>query len=197
MTQLKSQKKGTFALLLEVPPDIPFHVFAQSGPVALPPGFYLYVESAFDRGGVKECVEHHFRDLSPYIMVVDYFYAEMKMHEAWFTYDAVERTCQWAGLVQERSAARPRRRGSGSGEGAAPAAGATASTSRNAPSSRSSGGPSRGCCRAMRPSTGSSTASSTQRRRRPSNYNKGRRRRPPESWAARAALPSADPHPYQ
>ena len=100
MTQLKSQK-GTFALLLEVPPNIPFHVFAQSGPVALPPGFYLYVESAFEAGGVKERVEHHFRDLSPYIMVLDYFYAEMKMHEAWFTYDAVERTCQWAGLVQE------------------------------------------------------------------------------------------------
>ena len=105
MTMLQPSK-GTYALLLALGEETLFPLVGPFGAVRLPAGHYIYLGSAFGAGGVKGRVGHHLhgahlRGAAHPHWHLDYVRSKMDVREAWVTYDAAKRECQWSGLVGE------------------------------------------------------------------------------------------------
>ncbi len=91
---------GTYALVLRISgrPEI---LVGSLGTLAVQPGFYVYVGSAFGPGGLAKRVGRHARADKKRRWHVDYLTAVATLAEVWYTTDLARRECQWAAVLQE------------------------------------------------------------------------------------------------
>jgi Uri superfamily endonuclease len=90
---------GTYALILSCRNPRSLRV-GGLGRVALTPGFYVYVGSAFGPGGVRARVEHHAaRSARPH-WHLDYLRRALALEEVWHTHDPERRECDWADVFE-------------------------------------------------------------------------------------------------
>jgi Uri superfamily endonuclease len=98
---------GTYALLLRVSRRLEI-VVGRLGVLAVQPGFYVYVGSAFGLGGLAARVGRHARPDKKCRWHIDYLAAVATLDEVWYTADAAHRECQWADVFRQmRGAAVP------------------------------------------------------------------------------------------
>ena len=98
---------GTYVLILH-------HDRARSlkvgslGSIAVDPGWFAYVGSAFGPGGVAaRCRHHHLVSDSPH-WHIDYLRAVTSLQQIWFSHDQQRREHQWSELLgRSRGAKRP------------------------------------------------------------------------------------------
>jgi Uri superfamily endonuclease len=77
------------------------------GRLALQPGFYVYVGSAFGPGGLAALLAHHLRPARTPHWHIDYLRRHAEPREVWFV-EGVRREHAWAGaLATLRSATAP------------------------------------------------------------------------------------------
>jgi Uri superfamily endonuclease len=86
--------KGTYILILKA--DTTKHIqVGRLGKMALRPGFYLYVGSAFGAGGLKARLDHHLKRVTKAHWHIDYLRRYAQVIEVWYTTDAIRREDQW------------------------------------------------------------------------------------------------------
>jgi len=95
---------GTYALLLRADTEQTLEVGAL-GEMAVRPGLYVYVGSAFGPGGVRARVRRHARADGATHWHVDYLRAATTLDAVWYTHDAVRRECLWARILRDGSGA--------------------------------------------------------------------------------------------
>jgi Uri superfamily endonuclease len=82
--------------------------YGRLGVLAVQPGFYVYVGSAFGPGGLAKRVGRHARAEKKCRWHIDYLTAVATLDEVWHTLDDAHWECQWAsGLKQIRGATVP------------------------------------------------------------------------------------------
>lgn len=86
---------GTYALVLRYS-GRPEYLVGRLGTLAVQPGFYVYVGSAFGPGGLAGRVGRHARADKKCRWHIDYLTAVAALDEVWYTMDMVHRECQWA-----------------------------------------------------------------------------------------------------
>ena len=78
------------------------------GTLALEPGFYVYIGSAFGPGGLKARIKHHRNPTSRRHWHIDYLAPILTLNEIWHTYDQIRREHHWAEIhSQTRGAVQP------------------------------------------------------------------------------------------
>lgn len=98
---------GTYALLLTCQTAQPVMV-GKLGPLAVRPGWYVYVGSAFGPGGLAARVARHARRKKTRRWHIDYLTAVVDLTEVWYTVEEQCRECQWAELFRSlRGASMP------------------------------------------------------------------------------------------
>jgi len=90
---------GTYALLLWGEGKRQIEVGAL-GTMAVRPGFYVYVGSAFGPGGIRARVQRHAADTGTRHWHVDSLRAVATLEAVWLTYDDVRRECAWTRVLQ-------------------------------------------------------------------------------------------------
>jgi Uri superfamily endonuclease len=86
---------GTYALVLSSAGNGTIRV-GRLGELALRPGFYVYVGSAFGPGGLRARITRHMKRVKRLRWHVDYLRAVSEPMEAWFTSEPNRRECEWA-----------------------------------------------------------------------------------------------------
>ena len=71
------------------------------GNLALRPGWYVYVGSAFGPGGVGARLAHHRKRVARPHWHVDYLRLHAQLERVWYTHDPVRREHQWAQVMQQ------------------------------------------------------------------------------------------------
>ena len=100
-------ERGTYALVLRSRGNAALRI-GRLGRLALEPGFYVYVGSAFGPGGVRARVRHHERRSPRPHWHVDYLRRAVEVADLWYTHDPVPREHAWAAaLLAARSATSP------------------------------------------------------------------------------------------
>jgi Uri superfamily endonuclease len=98
---------GTYVLVLRVSSRSEI-VVGRLGTLAVQPGCYAYVGSAFGPGGLAKRVGRHARAERKRRWHIDYLMAVATLDEVWYTVDDAHRECQWASeLKQLRGATVP------------------------------------------------------------------------------------------
>jgi Uri superfamily endonuclease len=92
------KEAGTYALLLQAGDRTSIEV-GQLGTLAVQPGCYVYVGSAFGPGGVRARVQRHAQTEKRRHWHVDYVRAATRLEGAWVTYDDRRRECTWAQVL--------------------------------------------------------------------------------------------------
>ena len=64
------------------------------------PGYYAYIGSAFDSGGVASRIRHHSSAIKRPHWHQDYLHQYSRVIEVWFSYDTQRRECQWASMME-------------------------------------------------------------------------------------------------
>jgi Uri superfamily endonuclease len=90
---------GTYALLLRADEAEEIEVGAL-GAMAVRPGVYVYVGSAFGPGGLRARVGRHARGDGALHWHVDYLRAVMTLGAVWYTHDPERRECLWAVVLR-------------------------------------------------------------------------------------------------
>mgnify|MGYP006420562059 CR=1 FL=1 len=96
-----TEASGTYALLLRASSAQSVAVGAL-GDLAVRPGWYVYVGSAFGAGGVRARVNRHARGDGAQHWHVDYLRAVTSLETVWYTHDQERRECAWAACLRER-----------------------------------------------------------------------------------------------
>jgi Uri superfamily endonuclease len=96
-----TKEPGTYALLLRASSAQSVEVGAL-GSMAVDPGWYVYVGSAFGSGGLQARVERHVRGDGALHWHVDYLRAATDLEAVWYTHDEARRECAWATCLRER-----------------------------------------------------------------------------------------------
>ena len=91
-------ESGTYALLL-VPTDFRCLGIGRLGSLALRPGWYVYVGSAFGPGGVGARLAHHRRLAERPHWHIDYLRPHATLGRVWYTYDPGRREHEWASVL--------------------------------------------------------------------------------------------------
>ena len=93
---------GTYAVILrnENSKTIAVGVRRQ---LAIEPGYYLYLGSAFGPGGIRARVGRHSRRDKPRRWHIDYVREHMVFHDAWYSTKARNQEHQWAKLLKNRA----------------------------------------------------------------------------------------------
>ncbi|ALG68497.1 GIY-YIG nuclease family protein [Beggiatoa leptomitoformis] len=95
-----SKQTGTYILILKANSAHSCCV-GKMGLVSITKGFYLYVGSAFGRGGVQARVSHHQKiSLHPH-WHIDYLRQQLSLLSIWCSHDAKRREHQWASLLNQ------------------------------------------------------------------------------------------------
>jgi Uri superfamily endonuclease len=89
---------GTYALLLDCPRSRKLWI-GRLGDRRIPPGWYIYVGSAFGPGGLKSRCRRHFRQPHRLHWHIDYLRPAASLQEIWFTTDPVPREHLWAEMI--------------------------------------------------------------------------------------------------
>lgn len=86
---------GTYILILEAQKreEIKIGNFAK---ITVEKGFYLYVGSAFGRGGLQSRIKRQLQPPRKKHWHIDYLRTAIDLREAWFSYDQQRRECEWA-----------------------------------------------------------------------------------------------------
>ena len=95
---------GTYALLLRAADEQSIEVGAL-GDMAVRPGTYVYVGSAFGPGGLRARVGRHARGDGALHWHVDYLRAVTTLGAVWYTHDPERRECTWAETLRSLSGA--------------------------------------------------------------------------------------------
>lgn len=90
---------GTYALLLRAEDEQAIEVGAL-GEMAVRPGVYVYVGSAFGPGGLRARVDRHVRGGGALHWHVDSLRAVTRLDAVWYTHDAERRECIWAEILR-------------------------------------------------------------------------------------------------
>lgn len=95
---LALNKPGTYALVLACQKTGRVRI-GRLGVLALPPGFYVYVGSAFGSGGLAARIRHHRQVAARPHWHIDYLRAQCELIEVWFTTEAAHCEHAWAKAV--------------------------------------------------------------------------------------------------
>ena len=90
--------KGTYALLLASNDSRRLSI-GRLGSLALRPGWYVYVGSAFGPGGLRARLAHHRKLATRPHWHVDYLRLHATLERVWYTYDASRREHEWASVL--------------------------------------------------------------------------------------------------
>lgn len=91
-------QQGTYALILEGRSSRNIQI-GRLGRLALKPGYYLYVGSAFGPGGLKARLAHHLKPAPKPHWHIDYLRRYTKPVEIWYTTDSVRREGDWVANI--------------------------------------------------------------------------------------------------
>ena len=91
---------GTYALIL-VSSQARCLRIGRLGSLALRPGWYVYVGSAFGRGGVRARLAHHRKRAARPHWHVDHLRLHTRLERVWYTHDPSRREHQWAQVMQQ------------------------------------------------------------------------------------------------
>ena len=69
------------------------------GSLALRPGWYVYVGSAFGSGGVRARLAHHRKLAARPHWHIDYLRLHAALRRVWYTYDPRRREHEWASVL--------------------------------------------------------------------------------------------------
>lgn len=89
---------GTYALLLACPRSRKLRI-GRLGDGTIPPGWYIYVGSAFGPGGLRARCLHHLRPVLRLRWHIDYLRPAAFPQAIWFTPDPVPREHLWAEMI--------------------------------------------------------------------------------------------------
>lgn len=89
---------GTYLLILEAARSLSIRV-GRLGTLAVRPGFYLYVGSAFGPGGLKARVERHLRADKRLHWHIDHLRRAAEIVDVWWSCDPRPREHEWAGRL--------------------------------------------------------------------------------------------------
>ena len=89
---------GTYALIMA---SIEFRCLSvgRLGSMALRPGWYVYVGSAFGPGGVRARLAHHRKLATKPHWHIDHLRPHTVLQRAWYTFDPARREHEWAGVL--------------------------------------------------------------------------------------------------
>ena len=93
------QQPGSYAVILENRKQATIDV-GRRIQLAIEPGYYLYVGSAFGPGGLRARVGRHARPDKKRRWHIDFIRAHMDFQYAWCSYSPVNQEHCWAGLLQ-------------------------------------------------------------------------------------------------
>lgn len=93
---------GTYALIFEFRQTATVEV-GRLGPVALQPGYYIYVGSALGPGGVKARVERHWRTEKRAHWHIDFVADQLIPIEAWYVHGPSRDEHRWAAHFSSQS----------------------------------------------------------------------------------------------
>lgn len=96
---------GTYALVLQAEAEQAIDVGAL-GTLAVRPGWYVYVGSAFGPGGLRARVHRHVRADGAQHWHVDYVRAVTSVDAVWYTSDDTCRECDWATMLRSQEEGR-------------------------------------------------------------------------------------------
>ena len=106
---------GTYALILASADSRCFDI-GRLGSLALRPGWYVYVGSAFGPGGVRARLAHHRRLAARPHWHVDFLRPYTSLTRVWYTHDAARREHEWAKVLGQLAGAEVPLRGFGSSD---------------------------------------------------------------------------------
>ena len=89
---------GTYALLLASSDSRSLSI-GRLGRLAVRPGWYVYVGSAFGPGGVRARLAHHRRLAARPHWHIDYLRLHAALQCVWYTYDAGRREHEWSSVL--------------------------------------------------------------------------------------------------
>ena len=93
-------EKGTYALILQTDANKNIRI-GRLGVMALTPGYYVYVGSAFGPGGLKARLSHHLKRAERPHWHIDYLRRFTRVIEVWYSADAVRRERDWVIRMQD------------------------------------------------------------------------------------------------
>ncbi len=100
-------RSGTYALIFRSDSQKDVQI-GKRGTLAIVPGVYVYVGSAFGPGGLRSRVGRHLVKNKKRRWHIDYFRSEIEPVETWFTYHPQKQEHQWAStLASMRTASIP------------------------------------------------------------------------------------------
>jgi len=108
-------RPGTYALLLAANETCCLRI-GRLGGLALQPGWYVYVGSAFGPGGVDARLAHHRKRAARPHWHVDHLRLHTRLERIWYTHDSVRREHQWAQVMQRLPGAEMPRHGFGASD---------------------------------------------------------------------------------
>ena len=91
-------RPGTYALILHSDRNIQVRI-GRLGVLALKPGYYLYIGSAFGPGGVRARVGRHCGPVKHRHWHIDYLHEHMTPQTVWYSHDSVRHEHCWADLL--------------------------------------------------------------------------------------------------
>ena len=89
---------GTYALIMAATGSRCLRI-GRLGSLALRPGWYVYVGSAFGPGGVRARLAHHRKPAARPHWHIDYLRPHAGLQRAWYTHDPHRREHQWAAIL--------------------------------------------------------------------------------------------------
>ncbi|EIJ43224.1 hypothetical protein BegalDRAFT_2371 [Beggiatoa alba B18LD] len=89
---------GTYILVLQATSACQCHV-GKLGQCAIAQGYYLYVGSAFGKGGVFARISHHRRLSARPHWHIDYLRLQLPLIAIWYSHDTQRREHQWASIL--------------------------------------------------------------------------------------------------
>lgn len=89
---------GTYALIMTATEHRCLRI-GRLGSLALRPGWYVYVGSAFGPGGVRARLAHHRKPAARPHWHVDHLRPHAGLQRAWYTHDPHRREHQWAAIL--------------------------------------------------------------------------------------------------
>jgi Uri superfamily endonuclease len=97
---------GTYALVLRSHSKAIVQI-GLWGRIALKPGYYIYIGSAFGPGGVKARVLRHYRRIKSHHWHIDYLREFVSPTIVWYSHEARRLDHKWAQALSEKSCISP------------------------------------------------------------------------------------------